>query len=289
MKKRKTILILDGHNLAYRCYHQPAYQRFKNSEGKPSGVFYGFLTGLHKLIQQFKPHGIFVVFDSISGVQLLKSYKGYKANRTKPKRSFLRQMKDIQKILACLSVKVIYKDGYEADDLIFGLALSMRGYPVKTIIVTADHDLLQCINKHTWVYDDRFKKFWNRQSVKEHYRFSSTKIPLYKALAGDRTDGVKGTPGIGKKIAVKLIRKYKWEPDILKQLNGKQQEEFRFSLKAVKLRTSFELQSFIHAFLKKKRLFKPKKALKALKKYQCVSLINKFPQWSEAFKTEFHV
>lgn len=285
---KKTILIIDGHNLAYRSFHQPARKHLRCADGRPSGVFYGFMTDMHRLIQQFKPIAVVVIFDTITGAKINKDYKGYKQNRKPPKKALIRQIKDIRKALKYLSVKVIWKDGWEADDIIFGTNLFFRNFQnCRTVIVTADHDMLQCIDRWTTVWDDRFKKFWNRKTFKQHYGFAAWRLPIYKALAGDRNDGVRGTPGIGKKTAIKLIKKHKWEPRIIEQLNGKQQEEFRFSMKAVRLRTSVSLQDYIHKQMELKRQWKLKKCLKLLNKYQCRSIINKFPKWSLTFRMRF--
>lgn len=287
MKNKRNILIIDGHNLAYRSLHQPARKHLRCSTGRRSGVFYGFMTDIHRLIQQFKPITTVVVFDTITGAKINKEYEGYKANRKPPKKYLIRQIRDIRKILRYLNVYVLWKDGWEADDLIYATNLFyLSNTHCRTVIVTADHDLLQCLDTRTKVYDDRFKKFWNKKLFKEHYGFASYRLPLYKALAGDRNDGVRGTPGIGKKTAVKLIQEHKWEPRILEHLKGTQQEEFRFSLRAVRLRTSTALQMWIGRKLRRAfstKSFKIKRSLKLLRKYECRSIVNKFPKWSATF------
>lgn len=290
MKNKNTVLIIDGHNLAYRSFHQPARKHLRCSDGRRSGVFYGFMTDMHRLILQFKPIAVIVAFDTITGAKINKEYVGYKDNRKPPKKYLLNQIKDIRKALKYLSVKVIWKDGWEADDIIYGVNLAYRNYPQsRSVIVTADHDLLQCIDKWTAVYDDRFKKFWNEEIFLSHYKFEAWRLPLYKALVGDKSDGVKGTPGIGPKNALRLLKKCEWEPKILKKLTSKQQEEFRFSLKAVRLRTDVKLQDFIHRKLEEQRVFKKKKCLKLMEKYQCRSIINKFPKWAKTFRTRFRL
>ena len=137
------IILIDGHNLAYRMYYQPGLKRLKRADGKTSGVFYGFLGNIQKIISKFQPKRLFIVFDGRnSSLQKSKVLKGYKARRKKAKKSLYRQINDLQKLFVALGIRVLVKEETEADDILWHIA---KFNPFKSIIISADRDMLQCI------------------------------------------------------------------------------------------------------------------------------------------------
>src|SRR3954462_13028943 len=54
-------LLVDGFNLAYRCFH--ALPELTSSKGFPTGALHGWVKSLWKLIDQEKPDSTLVFFD----------------------------------------------------------------------------------------------------------------------------------------------------------------------------------------------------------------------------------
>ena len=54
-------LLIDGFNLAYRCFH--ALPELTSSKGFPTGALHGWCKSLWKLIDQEKPDATLVFFD----------------------------------------------------------------------------------------------------------------------------------------------------------------------------------------------------------------------------------
>lgn len=284
MKNLRNFLLVDGHNLAYRCFHQPLLAKFKRSDGLRSGVFYGFLATIFKLITRFQPIGLIITFDSRhSGSHHKELIDGYKSTRKKPKKSFLRQMYDLEDFFKALGIRTITVDYTEADELLYHLTLALKG-GAKALIISADHDLFQCIDKETFVYDDLHKKMWTVKAVKERYHVGPSKIALWKALCGDKSDNVKGVSGIGPKNAVKLIKKYKYYTDILAQLKGKQQEEFRLAYRVVKFKTDNPLAMKMGKLVRKQLKVDKSKVKDLLELYSCKSILVRLPLWMDMFK-----
>lgn len=283
---RKLTLIIDGHNLAYRCYYQPNLRRLRRpSDKKKSGVYHGFLTGLHKLCNKFQPNHLVIAFDPKDGAEnKRKDYAEYKANRIgKVKRSLIRQVFDLQLTLLHLGVRIITVKGIEADDVISHLAQLVKETKHDGLIITSDMDMLQCVTKRIRVYDDRMKMMWDRKAVKAKYQFRPEQIPVYKALKGDSTDNVAGVRGIGPKGALTLVKKYKYPQDIREHLRKSQRKEFDASLKAVSLLHHIEIAKAARAVMTMQFQRNEARARKVLKKYGCASILRTFDQWLTVF------
>lgn len=283
---RKLTLIIDGHNLAYRCYYQPNLKRLRRpSDNKKSGVYLGFLRGLHELCMKFQPDYLVVAFDPADGADnKRKDYAGYKGNRgARPKKSLIRQIFDVRLTLVHLGVRVICVQGIEADDVIYHLVQLVKEVKQDGIIVTADHDMLQCVTKRIKMWDARSKEMWTRKAVKQRYHISPERIPVYKAIVGDTTDNIAGVRGLGPKGALKLVKRFKYPQDIREHLTKKQRKEFDASLKAVSLLHHIEIAKKARTVMAMQ--FKPnqKYAKRLLKEYDCQSIIKNFSQWSMAF------
>ncbi len=283
---KKLTLIIDGHNLAYRCYYQPNLKRLRRpSDKKKSGVYHGFLANLHQLCTQFQPDHLVVAFDPADGAEnKRKDYAEYKANRIgKVKKSLIRQVVDLQLTLLHLGVRIICVKGVEADDVIWHLAQITKEIKHQGIIVSRDHDLLQCVTKHIRMYDGVKKEMWDRKAVKQRYHIRPERIPVYKALVGDTTDNIAGVRGIGPKGALKLVKKYKYPGTILEHLRKKQRKEFEASLKAVSLLHHIEIAKSARAVMTVQFQRSTSRAKKVLKKYGCASILRTFDQWLEVF------
>src|SRR4030067_2072652 len=288
----KTIILIDGSNLAYRLWHQPKLQKLIRKDGKKSGVVYGFLINLQKLLIKFQPHDYIVVFDSItsSAERKLKN-PNYKSNRpkSKGKKALFRQIRDIQTCLTSIGAKVAMPVDVEADDLLFHLANEIRieneieGNQIQAIIVSADHDLFQSIGSNVRVYDDQRNKMWSSVEVKERYGILPNQITLYKSLVGDKSDNIKGVIGIGPKIALTLIKRYKKYAKVHKHLTNKQRKMFDSAYNVISVRLSAKIALDAIKLLRMYTEVDYKLAKKLLKDYSCTSLLVKFKHWSKLF------
>lgn len=81
MKKQKTIILIDGHNLLFRMFYGiPA--SIKSTKGKEIRGLIGFIGSLKKIAKEWNPYSLLVIFDSeTSKNNNLKIDTSYKANR----------------------------------------------------------------------------------------------------------------------------------------------------------------------------------------------------------------
>ena len=61
-QKEDILVLLDGSAYLYRAYH--ALPPLKNAKGENTGAIHGFLKALNKIMTDFNPKHIGVVFDA---------------------------------------------------------------------------------------------------------------------------------------------------------------------------------------------------------------------------------
>lgn len=232
----KPNILIDAKNLSYRMF---STLDLWNSEGENVAALFGVIKNVHSLVEKFDPQRVIVCWDtSTSALWRRKLYPDYKMNRKKnngeedaeelaKREDFERQNDILQFALSWLPVHQIVVDELEADDMMY--LLTQRVLPEEdNIIVSTDKDLLQLISKRTSVWSpikEVMVAHPNNLSMSEEYgvvtktftEFMSAKLPEplqfenfvdFKILQGDTSDGIAGIPGIGEKIAVKLLNEH---------------------------------------------------------------------------------
>lgn len=220
------ILLLDSNSLINRAFH--ALPPLINSDGLYTNAIYGYMTMLNKLITEEKPTHICAVFDCRAKTFRHGMYDGYKATRKPMPEELAMQVPILQQLLVKLGIKILYKEGYEADDIL-GTLSKRFDYP--TIIVTGDRDCLQLVSDTTTVFNTKkgiteVKKYTPELLAEEG--FTPQQIIEYKALAGDSSDNIPGCSGVGDKTAKDLLSEYKCVDGIyehIDEIKGKLKEK----------------------------------------------------------------
>ncbi|MEX2573107.1 MAG: DNA polymerase I [Balneolaceae bacterium] len=209
---RKKLYLLDGMALAYRAHFAFINSRLKNSEGIPTGPVLGFANTLVKLLEEEKPTHISVVWDTSAPTFRHELDDDYKANRPPQPEDLQVGIPLIKKMVSHFGVKNLEQDGYEADDIIGTLAHRAKEVDVNVFLVTPDKDFMQLVQGHiTMVKPDNQNGGFiliDREGVKEYFGVYPEQVVDVLACIGDTSDNIPGVPGIGKKGAPKLIRKY---------------------------------------------------------------------------------
>ena len=134
-------------------------------------------------------------------VQRLQS----EANRSSPGKEFYKRLNEFKEFLGCLYPSV-EKDGYEADELMYSIAVTTPG---PHFIYTNDHDLLQAVSWQLGIV--MLKSFhsklftWDEDKVKIEYGVAPALLPIYFAFIGDSVDNIVGVPRISKRYLAELI------------------------------------------------------------------------------------
>jgi DNA polymerase-1 len=210
--EKPTLLLLDGHSLAFRAFYALPPQNFSTTGGQYTNAVYGFLGMLLGLIDNEHPTHIAAAFDLAGPTFRSETFPAYKAQRPATPPEFHGQVELIRETLQSLGVRTLTKETFEADDIIATLSVRGREAGMRTLICTGDRDSLQLVNDDvTVLYTlkgvselDRFTP----ERVAEKYGVTPTQYPDLASLRGDTSDNMPGVPGVGPKTAQKWITTY---------------------------------------------------------------------------------
>ncbi len=212
MTKKSTLILIDGHALAYRAYFGMP-QTFKTQAGEPTHAVYGFTNMLLAVWKEIEPDYFIVTFDAGDTFRHAL-YSDYKATREKMPDDLRTQITRIEQLVKAFNMPVFTKEGYEADDLLGTLATQAAAQGIETLIVTGDRDAFQLVGPHIKVIypggQNRFneRKLYDKAAVEERFGVPPDKLVDLKAMVGDTSDNIPGIKGIGDKTAAKLLQQY---------------------------------------------------------------------------------
>jgi len=235
-----TVLLLDGHSLAYRAFYALPVENFTTTTGQPTNAVYGFTSMLINMLRDEQPDQIAVAFDVSRQTFRSAEFPEYKANRVASPDEFKGQVGLIQEVLKALGIASVFCDGFEADDVIATLTAQAVAHGSKVLIVTGDRDAFQLVSDRvTVLYPKKGVSDLARmtpESIEERYGLTPTQYPDYAALRGDPSDNLPGIPGVGEKTAAKWVREFgslSALVDNAAQVTGKVGEALRAALAQV--------------------------------------------------------
>lgn len=210
----KTLILIDGHALAFRSYFALERSGMKTTYNQPTWAVYGFFKAMIDLLKNplIKPDAIAVAFDVGRETFRLKEYSEYKANRETMPDALRSQIQLIIEGLEAFNIPIYTKEGFEADDVIGTIAREAKELGHKTIILTGDQDAFQLIDRGGYVKvlipSKGELKEYDWKAVYEKLQIYPFQVVDYKALRGDTSDNIPGIRGIGEKTAVKLLDRF---------------------------------------------------------------------------------
>jgi DNA polymerase-1 len=231
-----TLLLIDGHALAYRSYFAFIRNPLTNSKGQNTSAVFGFTRVMLLLLETFAPEYVAVVFDSGEETERHREYPQYKAHREAMPEEMETQLQRIIEVVEALGVRVVEKPGYEADDIIATLAKRAASEGVDVKIVTGDKDFFQLLSDRIRII--RPEKGVSLEAeiapgyLSERFGLEPSQIVDYLALAGDASDNIPGVKGIGEKTALRLLHRFGSLDAILKRLGEIEQDHVREKIRA---------------------------------------------------------
>jgi DNA polymerase-1 len=230
---KPTLILVDGHSLAFRSYFAFAKGRdggLRTKTGIPTSVCFGFLKSLLEVMTTEQPQAMAVAFDLGLPTFRHEADDTYKADRPGTPEDFIPDLENLHELLRGLNLQVLTAPGYEADDILGTLAetAAASGYRVK--ILSGDRDLFQLIDPEkgitvlnytpeAWKRSGNSITEYDSDKVQEKYGFYPSQVVDYKALCGDTSDNIPGVKGIGDKTAVKLLNIYHSLDNIYEKLD----------------------------------------------------------------------
>lgn len=234
MSEQPTLLLIDGHSLAFRAFYALSPESFRAPSGQHTNAVHGFISMLLNILEQERPSHICVAFDVSRESFRTLEYPEYKGTRGETPEEFIGQTEILERALALMHIKTVSREGFEADDLIASLAKKGEDSGHKVLIVSGDRDTFQLISDQTTVlYPVKGVLNLARMddaAVLEKYGIHSWQYSDLAALVGETSDNLPGVPGVGPKTAAKWLNEYNDLDQILanaEKIPGKVGESLR--------------------------------------------------------------
>ncbi len=236
MHKPNPFVLVDGSSYLYRAFH--ALPPLTNSRGEPTGAVYGVANMLRKLVDDYTPEQIAVVFDAKGKTFRDELFAEYKAHRPPMPEELSAQIDPLHALVRAMGLPLLQVPGVEADDVIGTLARQASGEGRHTLISTGDKDMAQLVDEQVTLINTMSNTLLDPPGVVAKFGVPPECIIDYLALVGDTSDNIPGVPKVGPKTAAKWLNEYGSLDAIIAhadEIKGKVGESLRASLDTLAL------------------------------------------------------
>lgn len=239
VSQNKPLILVDGSSYLYRAFH--ALPALTNSKGFPTGAVYGMINMLRRLVSDYQPEYMAVVFDAKGKTFRDEIYEAYKATRREMPHELIQQISPIHNIIQAMGLPILTVEGVEADDVIGTLASQAKASGMQTIISTGDKDLAQLVNESVTLINTMSNTTLDPEGVKTKFGVLPERMVDYLTLVGDSSDNIPGVPLVGPKTAAKWLQEYNSLDNLIAhadKISGKAGENLRASIPQMPLTQS---------------------------------------------------
>jgi DNA polymerase I len=202
----KPLVLVDGSGYLYRAFH--ALPPLTTAAGQPTNAVLGVVNMLYKLLDDYGPTEMAVVFDAPGKTFRSDLYSAYKANRPPMPDELRAQVAPLLDAIDAMGIPLLRIEGVEADDVIGTLAREASAAGRDTVISTGDKDLAQLVDERVTLVNTMFGTTLDSAGVKAKFGVTPEQIADYLALVGDPLDNIPGIAGVGPKTAAKWLQQY---------------------------------------------------------------------------------
>jgi DNA polymerase-1 len=211
--EKPTLLVIDGHSLAFRAFYALPLESFQTSGGQHTNAIHGFLSMFLTILQAEKPTHVAVAFDISRYSFRTAEYPEYKGTRGETPPEFIGQVPLLQEALRAMRIETMQIENYEADDILATLATKGEAAGLDVLVVSGDRDTFQLVtDKVTVLYPSARGvselKRYTPAALEERYGIRPDQYPDIAALVGETSDNLPGVDKVGEKTAVKWIQQY---------------------------------------------------------------------------------
>lgn len=227
----QPLVLVDASSYFFRAFH--ALPPLTNSKGQPTGAIFGVTNMIKRLIKDYQPDRLAIVFDAKGKTFRDEWYPEYKAHRPPMPVELSSQFQPLLDVLRAMGLPLLIIDGVEADDVIGTLARKAcaRGMPV--VISTGDKDMAQLVTHHVTLINTMSNRVLDIPGVQEKFGVLPEQMVDYLTLVGDTSDNVPGVTKCGPKTAAKWLATYQTLDNLVAhvdEITGKIGEYLRESL-----------------------------------------------------------
>ncbi|HEU0046785.1 MAG TPA: 5'-3' exonuclease H3TH domain-containing protein, partial [Nitrososphaera sp.] len=220
---------MDGMSHIFRSFY--AIRNLSNQKGLPTNAVFGFASMLRKLIRQYQPDYVAVIFDGSEPTFRHETFQDYKANRTEMPDDLAVQLPYIRKLCEALNLPILEMERYEADDILGTFAKKAEQEGLQAVIVSNDKDMFQLVTERVNVlHQSKEDILFDPAKVKDFFGVSPSQVVDVLSLMGDTVDNIPGAPGIGEKGARELIRRFGSLDNLLANCEEVERKAYRESL-----------------------------------------------------------
>jgi DNA polymerase-1 len=208
----KKLFLVDAMAHVYRAFYAPMV-RMNAPSGLPTKVPFLFANILRRLIKDYRPDYLGIVFDTTTPTFRDKLFEAYKAHRPPMPDEMTLQLPYVRRLCEAMRLPIVEFDGYEADDVIGTLAKQAATQKLDVLVISNDKDMMQLVNGgvrilRTGTGGAKADTLVDAKKVEEILGVSPDKVVDLMALLGDTVDNIPGAKGIGEKGAAELIQKF---------------------------------------------------------------------------------
>lgn len=209
---RKKLFLVDAMAHIYRAFYAPMV-RMNAPNGMPTKVPFLFANIVRRLLKDYKPEYVGIVFDTSKPTFRDKLFEEYKAQRPPMPDEMSVQLPYVRRLCEAMRMPILEMDGYEADDVIGTLSKKGAEKNLDVLVVSNDKDMMQLVNDgvkilRTGTGGAKADVIVDTAKVTEILGVPPSKVIDLMALLGDTVDNIPGAKGIGEKGATELIQKY---------------------------------------------------------------------------------
>jgi DNA polymerase I len=245
----KKLFLVDAMAHVYRAFFAPMPQRLTGPGGVPTNVPFLFGNILKRLIKDYQPDYIGIVFDPPGATFRDKLFEKYKAQRQPMPDEMRVQLPLVRRLCEAMRLPVLELPGYEADDVIGAIAKQAAKQSVEVLIISNDKDMMQLVNGgvrilRTGSGGAKSDVIVDNEKVKEILGVPPEKVIDVMALMGDTVDNIPGAkdpnerlaegerrkPGIGEVGARELIQQFGSVEETLRRAGEVKRANYREAL-----------------------------------------------------------
>src|SRR5881296_3553914 len=231
----KKLFLVDAMAHVYRAFFAPMPQRLTGPSGIPTNIPFLFGNIVKRLIKDYQPDYIGIVFDPPGATFRDKLFEKYKAQRQPMPDEMRVQLPYVKKLCQAMRMPILEMAGFEADDVIGTLAKKAAESDLEVLVVSNDKDMMQLVGRNvrtlrTGSGGAKADVLVDEKKVEEILGVPPEKVIDVMSLMGDTVDNIPGAKGIGEKGATELIRKYGSVEKVLDRADEVSNKRYREAL-----------------------------------------------------------
>jgi 5'-3' exonuclease len=206
------LLVVDAPSMLFRAFYALP-DTIKGADGRPVNALLGTANLILREVEQHSPRAVVLCFGPDAADYRVELFDGYHAERPEVPETLAPQFLASRAFFEGFGWTVAVSETLEADDLLGAYARRETEAGGRTLVMTGDRDMFQCVSDQVQVLYVRTggkqgAELVDAAEVRRRYGVPPELVPDFIALRGDPSDGIPGAKGIGEKTAAELLQRH---------------------------------------------------------------------------------